>query len=275
MMRYLLASLLLLMPLAAQAKVKVATQVMQKGVWQDDTCLAQEAEYEKKDPTYKSSMTCLCAADITYAQLSGIANADALNALIKAHAQKAKGGQAEDGSDACSGKKQAKKAFGPDDRGTEVSFATPIDFENDALLAIRFSSSGYGEGAAHGYFYERSAIIDKKTGKPLDNAQIVRADQLDALNTYIYDTLKDDERSFLYNEETADIDASNGKRGHAYISADKADGFFALDAKHGLSIIFNQYAVGPYASGPIDVVIPAKFVSNPAIKKLYGAKHAR
>lgn len=273
-MRMLLPSLILMLPMMAQAKVDVTEKILQKGLWEDTACKADEAEYAKKDPAYKSSMTCLCQADITYVELSGIPNAQVLNATIYQMAVKAKGGQGQGDEDACSGKKLTRDKLGPDERGTEVSFATPIDFENDALLSIRFSNSGYGEGAAHGYFYETSALIDKKTGKELSNAEILRADRLKALNEYIYDTLKKDDRSFLSDKETTDIDASKGKRGYAYVSAKESDGHFVVDTKDGLSIIFNPYTVGPYSSGPIDLVIPAKFVANPAILKLYGAKHA-
>ena len=260
-MRMWLISLLLLAPVVSQANVTVVPKVVQQGLWQDEACTADAARAKES--------SCLCEADVTYIEIAGIPNADAINATIAKRATDAISSLDNGG---CSGKKitAAKDADLPSH--DQNDFAAKVDFENDALLSISISGWWYGEGAAHGNPWADSMIIDKVTGKVLQASDIIG--DLPAANRYIYDALKENTDTFLSScgdDENHYLPCP--KEPKAYVADEKAIGYLAVDEK-GLSVNFNVYAVGPYAVGAIDVAIPAKFVKYPAIKQLDGAKHA-
>lgn len=274
-MRYLLASLLMMLPLAAQAgKVGITEKTLQKGVWEDAECRHTELESEMNDPEYHSTLKCLCAADIQYVVLSGIPNAEKINAVILEKARASQNDGVEKTSQpACHGKKvpEPKDVAGY----TQYTFGVEKRFENNQLLVLDLLSWSYGEGAAHGNGWSEGLIIDKQSGTILTNADILDASSYKALNQSIFDALGAMDESFQ--------GACNRDGNDAILCESKAPAYLTLNGrnmgslyagKEGLVIQFSPYAVGPYSSGDIEVPIPEKFVKHPAIKKLYGAKHA-
>lgn len=274
-MRHLLASLLMLLPLAAQAgNVTITEKTLQKGVWEDAECRQTEMESEMNDPEYHSTMKCLCGADINYVVLSRLPNADTINAAILERAKNAQKGDGEAANEpACHGKK-VPEPKGDDATGyTEYTYGIEKTFENDELLVLSLNAWSYGEGAAHGNGWSEGLIIDKKAGKILEHTDILDASSYKALNQYIFDQLKTMPESFQYNcNGTATDSAMCEKEPDAYLSLNKRSLGSLFADKKGLNILFSPYAVGPYAAGNIEVPIAAKFVKHPAIKKLYGAK---
>lgn len=274
-MRYLLASLLMMLPLAAQAvSVTLTEKTLQKGVWEDAECRHTELESEMNDPEYHSTLKCLCAADIQYVVVSGIPNADTINAAILDKARASQNDGVEDTSQpACHGKKvpEPKDTAGH----TQYMFSVEKSFENDQLLVLDLLSWSYGEGAAHGNGWSEALIIDKAAGAILAATDILDVSAYKALNQAIFEKLGTMEESF---QGACQRDGTKGS-----LCEDSAPAYFSLSGrnigslfagKEGLFIRFSPYAVGPYSSGDIEVPIPEKFVKHPAIKKLYGAKHA-
>jgi hypothetical protein len=269
-MRHLLASLLLLCPMVGHAATALTHVPVQQGSFLDKACLAEAGneEYERN--------SCYCVADISYPQLSGLKNEAVLNAALKAKGLDAGKGMGEGNGPACAGERIDDKAM-PEGGVNDEQFSGAIAYEDDALLSIGFSYYSYGAGAAHGNPWSNALIWDKKEGRILALADLVDVKKLPALNRYIFDALKQREESFLgglcADEEQDHGDSFCPTAPEAYVAEKDAIGYLSL-SETGLSVVFNVYAVGPYAAGPIEVEIPEQFIVHPAIKKLYGAKHA-
>lgn len=269
-MRHLLASLLLLCPMVGHAATVLTHVPVQQGSFLDKACLATagDDEYEKN--------SCYCVADIAYPQIAGVKNEVVLNAALKARGLEAGKNFGEGNGPACAGERIADKAM-PDGGVNDQQFSGAIAFENDALLSIGFSSYYYGAGAAHGNPWSDALLFDKTEGRILTLADMVDVKKLPALNRHIYEELKQTDDSFLgglcADEEQSHGDSFCPAKPEAYVAEKDALGYLSL-SETGLSVVFNVYAVGPYAAGPIEVEIPEQFIAHPAIKKLYGAPHA-
>lgn len=270
-MRHVLASLLLLCPMVGHAATVLTHVPVQQGSFLDKACLAaasDDDEYEKN--------SCYCVADIAYPQVSGVKNEAALNAALKAKGMEASKGMGDSGGPACRGERMDDKAM-PAAGINDEQFSGAIAFENDALLSIGFSYYSYGAGAAHGNPWSDALLFDKKAGHILTLADIVDVKKIPALNRHIYEELKHTDDSFLgglcADEEQNHSDSFCPAEPEAYVAEKDALGYLSL-SETGLSVVFNVYAVGPYAAGPIEVEIPEQFIVHPAIKKLYGAPHA-
>ncbi|PZP85528.1 MAG: hypothetical protein DI582_05485 [Azospirillum brasilense] len=270
-MRHLLASLLLLCPMVGHAATVLTHVPVQQGSFLDKACLAEVSGADE----YEARM-CYCEADIAYPQVSGVKNETVLNAALKARGIEAGKGMGEGDGPACPGTKVDMKSV-PAAGINDEQFSGAIAFENDALLSIGFSHYSYGAGAAHGNPWSDALLFDKNAGRILTLADIVDVKKLPALNRHIYEELKQTDESFLgglcADEEQDHSDSFCPAKPEAYVAEKDALGYLSL-SETGLSVVFNVYAVGPYAAGPIEIEIPEQFIAHPAIKKLYGAPHA-
>lgn len=272
-MRLFFAALLMVMPLAAHAGSVVLTEkTLQKGVWEDAACKQAEVESGAGNP-YVTSMKCLCIADIAYVELSDLPNAEAINAVILEKAREGQKGIGENGdAPACLGREITDSSSIDKTGATEYSFVVTKSFESDDILVLTLETSGYGEGAAHGFGWTDGMVIDTRAGKILNSEDLIDVSNYGAVNQYIFETLKTMPDSFLGSCEEGDEFSQCKKEAPAYLNEGKRGIGSLMVDKRGLYMLFSPYAVGPYSSGNIDVPIPEKFVKNSAIKKLYGAK---
>jgi hypothetical protein len=135
-----------------------------------------------------------------------------------------------------------------DSMGSDLTIGYTVVLAQDDLVSIDFDVSSYFQGAAHPNSYSDTLNFDLKNGKSLKLAELFKpgAKYIQAIANYcIADLKKQASEKGLLPEE---IDKG---------AAAKAENYLGWTiAKKGLSIEFDPYQVGPYASGPQFVVVP-------------------
>ena len=227
----------MLLPMAAQAEPVVEIVTLQKGVFEQPAC------EEEGD-------VCLTECKITYPVVSGLTNIarqKTLNALWEKKAQ----------DQVCEGKKIAV-GLTDDRHPNERSIEFSTFYSDDKLLVLHEERYEHYSGAAHGMYSTNGTMIDLATSRKLSSTDIIAPKDYVALNAYMIDTFKEDDRLF---------DDVRGDKKAVFISEDKQEFTLLFDEKQGLFALFPLYAIGSYASGEIDIAIPSQFIIHPHIKK--------
>ena len=143
--------------------------------------------------------------------------------------------------------KQKMKDFGPAPIQAQSTF--DLKYEQTApagnIFSIKFTMEGYAAGMAHPYHVIRSANFDLEKGKDIALSDLFTAnsDYLKTLASYCSTELSKRDIGFTDTfKQGADPTPDNYQEWT--ISSD------------GLVIIFNEYQVAPYVSGPQTVTVP-------------------
>jgi len=145
---------------------------------------------------------------------------------------------------------QAAEASTTSELGSDLSGDYTVELANDSLVSVRFDIGGYSAGAAHGNSSTSVLNYDIKNGKVLKLADLFKSGSkyVSAISAYCIKDLKKQSKSngdILPDEM---IETGAGPKAENFSS-------WAI-SKRGLVIIFDAYAVGPYAAGPQEVLIP-------------------
>ena len=129
--------------------------------------------------------------------------------------------------------------------GSSFNAQYSLIFQRDDLWSLKFSFSGYADGAAHPYQYSVSFNFDLQQGEPLTLAGLFPPDSdfLTVISRYCISELTRRDIGFYGGfQQGADPSAENYRNWN--ITAD------------GLLITFDEYQVAPYAAGPQTVIVP-------------------
>ncbi len=231
----------------AEAAVTLEEHILQKGVFRKFDC-----KPDASDPGYDA---CQCEADIRYPEIKGLKNLplqESLNAEFRKGAEQVKcGGVAI--TDA--GKKpEEKQSAASMTRRYEVTFQSP------AVMGLKFTDGQYG-GGAHGNVLVTGIILDLEQEKRLKIMDMISPKNILAINQLIYDALSAHPEGEVFHDQ---IESRKG----AFIHDGKCEGCTLLLTPEGLKVVFQMYEIAPYASGNVEVVIPEKYITVPAIARV-------
>lgn len=242
MKRHFLLSLLGFTCFATQAHatLKVDNQVVQSGLYIKAECKPEGVEGFNE---------CACMADVHTPVLTGLGNAEQekqLNTTFAAMAEKQK----------CEGRESDTEVK---DEPASSNFNYEVTYQSPALLALRFESWAYS-GGAHGNGAVGGVIVDAAQGRMLSLNDIFAEKDQPALNTYIHDALAAEPEGEVFHDS---IDAFKG----VFVTPTECKSCTVVLAEDGLKVVFQTYAVSSFANGPMEVSIPAQYVSYPALKE--------
>jgi Deacetylase PdaC/Protein of unknown function (DUF3298) len=222
----------------ARAEVSIENQTLQSGLFVQTGCKPEDVEGFNE---------CACLADIHVPVIQGLADAEKekqLNATFRSMAEKQK----------CEGKETQSEEK---DEPASFIYNFEITYQSAALLGLRYESWSY-TGGAHGNGTVEGMLIDLAQGSIIPLSDIFAATELPALNKYIYDALSAEPEGEVFH------DAIEGFKGEFVTPAGCTSCTVAL-TDEGIKVIFQTYAVASFASGPMEVLIPEKLVSHPAL----------
>lgn len=126
----------------------------------------------------------------------------------------------------------------------EGSFIVEVTYNTDNKISVRFHEYQF-TGGVHGGSVIYAYTYDLKAGKQLALKEILKADEeaiLRLVNQCINNDIKNSEPGKYFNEKEDIRDIENIV-------------FYILDGE--VHIVFNEYELGPYASGIIDLILCA------------------
>lgn len=254
-MKRSLAILFIMAPAVAFAKPVITMETLQSGYYEDTEC-------ELKDEKSDAFAYCITKCEISYPSVSGIERESYNKALNVKWRKKAE-------VVACEGQKVDSSVVSEGKGTSELQNSYTVTLNDGKLLGLTENHYWYGAGAAHGMYATTGIILDARTGTELGTNDILDYTKIDALNTYLIETAKKDERTFDSLRETPSENIP------PFISDKNREFTLVLDETRGLYALFSIYQIGPYASGEIDIKIPAEFIKHPHILKLYDDKEIR
>lgn len=110
------------------------------------------------------------------------------------------------------------------------------------IYAITLTDDSY-RGMAHNTSRTQTFAFDKRTGEQINFQDQINSDKLQEFDEFVYATLKEQVPGDIFGRK--EILKTLAQENH-YIA------WFA-SRNDGLAIIFNEYVVGPYASGQISI----------------------
>lgn len=111
---------------------------------------------------------------------------------------------------------------------------------NASYLTFILSDYEY-TGGAHGFGYKYGVNYSLKTGKELPITGVLKSStQFKKVEKYIYNKLKNNEDYFV--DKLSDVDVSKKSE--------------YLMMKDGIKVIFQSYAIAPYAAGQPEIFVP-------------------
>ena len=139
----------------------------------------------------------------------------------------------------------------PVSSGSSFDVQFVVIFQGGGLWSLKFSFSGYADGAAHPYHYSLTYNYDLEQGKQISLEELFPADSdyLSALSSYCIAELSKRDIGFYGGfQQGAEPTPDNYRNWN--ITAD------------GLLVTFDEYQVAPYAAGPQVVSVPYSKLST-------------
>lgn len=231
---------------ACAADVTVENQIVQNGLFAKADCKPEGIEGFNE---------CACLADIHAPVLQGLADGEKqkqLNAAFLAAAEKQK----------CEGKEaQADGKAEP----ASATYNFDVSYQSPALLGLRYENWSY-TGGAHGNGSVEGQVIDLAQGKIVPLSEILSVRMLPELNKYIHDALSAEPEGEVFH------DSIEGFKGE-FITPTECKSCTIILTDEGVKAVFQTYAVSSFANGPMEVLIPEKFVAYPAIQVALKTPH--
>lgn len=229
----------------------LSPHVIQKGMYVKRDCKSEikQAEYDE----------CRCEADVVAPVLSGLTNKtleSQLNAQFLKESSEALCDGVKDDNQPESGKENASVT-----NQYALSFRPHI--LSDTLLSFVYEFSSYS-GGAHG----NSRIVGKSvrldSGKVLALTDVLDPAKEAQINEFIRKNLAARPEGEIFPETLED--------GSALIAGGVCKNCDFVVTNEGIQLIYNAYAIGPYASGPIFIMLPPEFIKDPIVKEALSKK---
>lgn len=228
------------LPRAASADVMVENQALQSGLFVKEDCKPEGMEGFNE---------CACLADVHYPVLSGMTNVEKqkqLNADFLVAAEKQR----------CEGKESSIESK---DEPASSTYNFEVTYQSASLLGIRHESWAY-TGGAHGNGAIAGSIIDLDQGKILTMAELFAGKDLPAVNSYIHDVLSAEPEGEVFHDA---IESFKGE----FVTEKECKNCAVLLTEEGVKVVFQTYAVASFANGPMEVLIPDKFIAYSSVQK--------
>lgn len=244
----------LMSAMPAHAEITVTKRVVQEGEFFDQNCKPDDSgATEYYDP-------CRCSSSIKAPQINGMADAQAqvkLNNYLLAAAS----------GEECAGVPQPKESGGAKDKKdkaaeeaspNQISAGYEILLQNDRLISLFMSKYSYS-GGAHGGTIVGGILARLDDGTVYELKDLIAPEQEAQANAEIHKQLVALGNNVVFEDVLADT-------ARVFIKDGACDGCEFSLTPDGLDIVFQQYAVGPYASGNITVSLPPELLADATVK---------
>lgn len=229
-------------PAAPAGGVAIAPVKVQTGYFMADECVPEASPNELNE--------CLCQADITKAQVSGLAP-EVMTAINNQLAQLPE----QFASESCSG----KPAAAPDAKiqVNKVSAGYTVVLQTPTLLSVLINYTTFGAGAAHPMSGSEGYTIDLATGKTVTPSELLTPEQLGKANEFIRAELTKKYGESLFEETRTRVEP--------YLTDAGCEDCTLYYTKDGWNLRFQLYVVAPYSVGEPEITIPTTIIPEPAM----------
>lgn len=239
-LRLIPAFLILAFAHAAAAEVTVAPVLVRSGFFQAPDCTPEA------DP--KQFNECLCSANISKAQVSG------LEPAIAAEINRVLGQVPEQlAAESCEGTPTTPPVEKISVNEANANFQ--LAFQSADVLTVLVTYSTYGAGASHPLEGTEGFTFDLKTGRQIDPVHLLSPAQLGSAATTLKDVLLKKYATQMFDEMKQRTDPFLTEAG-----CDTCTMYYTQD---GWNVRFQLYSVAPYAAGEPTVVLPLDAIPAP------------
>ncbi|MDR1781284.1 MAG: DUF3298 and DUF4163 domain-containing protein [Tannerella sp.] len=136
---------------------------------------------------------------------------------------------------------------------SETFLGNAVKYNSDGIISVVFQRYSYTFGAAHGGSFFLGAVFDAATGSQIEENDVFIDDYHDELARIIVEQ--------LLESHNADTESTPGETDFFDLSEIRPNKNFYVD-NEGITYIYNEYEIAPYAYGAISVMVPFEKVRH-------------